>query len=269
MPDRAVVPEGHRTGRPRKPRGEPLIPAMLEQIGQQRHGLARLPALDADCEGRVYIERLATALRVDEHHRVDIFADQPVGLGNGHGLALLRRVPLGGVFPRRGMDGVQSLERTPQARRQGLERRRLAGEQGVAAELGCFHGIEDRADGGPFQKTHVGVPAAAEVDPVLRLLDHLHHRRMLGHASDVRMDIQRTEPRAERRLALRRQRLVTKEDHLMIDQRPADCRDGCVRQILAQINAGELRAERAGGATDLQRRDHGGRLLARLGFMLQ
>ena len=79
---------------------------------------------------------------------------------------------------------------------------------------------------------------------------------MSGHAGDVGMDVQRPEARPEAHLFGRRQTLVAEEDHLVLDKRGAVRGDGLVGELLGQIDAGDLGAERARQAADLER-SHG------------
>src|ERR1700730_6010522 len=82
--------------------------------------------------------------------------------------------------------------------------------------------VKHRAERRPFEITDVGVPAAAEIACLVRLLADLEDALILLRGLDEIVDLQLTKPAAEGEMLFRGQMLVVKENDLMVEQCPAD-----------------------------------------------
>ena len=97
------------------------------------------------------------------------------------------------------------------------------------------------------------MPQAAEVHLLVLELDH---RRDLGKpldALDERVLDRFAEAACDAEKFLRRQRLVAKEDHAMLEPRFADRRDALLAEIVLEIDAEDLGAQGAGDRPDIER----------------
>src|SRR5207237_10684830 len=104
---------------------------------------------------------------------------------------------------------------------------------------------EHRAHRRLFEIGRVAMPQPAEIDPLAFELDD---RRDLGEAVDALdervLDRLAEMPRQAEQFG-RRQVLVAKEDHDMVEPGLADRRDGIVVELLREIDAEDLRADRS------------------------
>ncbi len=92
------------------------------------------------------------------------------------------------------------------------------------------------------------MPGAAEGADVglTRLLQNGDDVRIVRQRFDVGHPQDHPEAGGQRDLLLRRQDLVSEEDHLMVDQRAADLGDRGIVQRTGQVGAVDFGAERAG-----------------------
>ena len=114
------------------------------------------------------------------------------------------------------VDGTQPLERSLESGRQRIVGAVHVGEHGVAAPAWNLEGIQQRAERGRIVVGVVGMPAAADVGLMLRLLQHHRHARLLRDGGEEAVDVDRAEPARRGQLAVRRQFLVAEEHHAML-----------------------------------------------------
>jgi len=102
------------------------------------------------------------------------------------------------------------------------------------------------------------MPSAAKVQFVLRLLDDFEQFWMPVHAFDIGVDIQRPEPACETLLRVWRQvGLIPEEDDMMVEKSAVDLVKLRIGEIIAEIDAGNLGAERPSNWGNIERRSHG------------
>jgi hypothetical protein len=165
-----------------------------------------------------------------------------------------------GVHPvrsARAVDRGHAVEQRLHAVRQRLIGKVLVGEQCVAAIVRHLARVQHRSQRRPLEVADIGVPAAAEVARLPRLLADLDDLWLRGHAADEFVDLQLAEAAAESELLLRAQLLVVQEDHEVVEQCRADLADRRVRQRPGEVDARYLGAERAGYPVDPDRVRHG------------
>ena len=90
------------------------------------------------------------------------------------------------------------------------------------------------------------MPDAAEIDPLMLQLENRRDFREAVDPVDHGIGHRRAEAAGEGELLRRRYLLIAEEDHQMVEQRPADRRDGGVRQVGRQIDATDFGADRRG-----------------------
>ena len=215
---------------------------MGEQELQDRLALGFRQLVDLRGEALVDEQRATSAHRMRADHRVRqrrILAPCLFPLGQR-----FRRVAIALQRKRTGevVGGGQPFEQGFHRRRQGFIRRDAAGPQGIAAKLRQQLGAEHRAHGRGRQEGHVGVPD--------RVVAHVgdggvedQHLRLFRHVRVDRVNVQVAEIGGESRLLLRRDRLVTEEQHLMLEQRLLDGVALFQVQRLADVDAADLCAE--------------------------
>ena len=137
--------------------------------------------------------------------------------------------------------------------------RELAGEEGVAASGRDLDAVEDRAEVGLGEERHVGVPAAAEVHPVVGLGDDVDDLGVLGVGLDVGVRPEIAEAATERDLRRRREVLVAEEEDLVLAERVAQVGDRAVVEVGRQVEAADLGAQDAAHREHVERR-HGSTL---------
>jgi hypothetical protein len=193
----AVVPEGEVVGLPFPAHRELGLGGVREQEGEEGVALGGLQVHDAREVRLAEEERLAVALRVRAHERVDD----------------------GGVGAHRAQAGEEALQRG----RERLERRAAAREERVAAERGDGLGGEDGAHGRRLDEGHVRVPPRIVRRVVAVVVQQHDLLELPGPQVRVnRMHVQLPEAPGERALLLRRHLLVAEEEHLVPQQRVVD-----------------------------------------------
>src|SRR3981189_3308525 len=111
--------------------------------------------------------------------------------------------------------------------------------------------VQHRAQGRRFEIANVGVPAAAEIALLLRLLANLDDLRVLRHPFDEIVDLELAKAMPEGEMLLRGQVLVLKEDDEVLEQGRADLGDNRFGQRLRKVDARDLGAKRAGDPIDV------------------
>ncbi len=249
----AVVPHHERAWLPLHAAGEDLLGRLADQETQKVSGLVAVEASDADREGTVHIERLLARLRVGAHDGMGDEGARQVGLLRLHGFVESGASAIGVLRPRR-VDADQPVEHLFHGLAQRVIGRVLIREQGVAAALRDVDGIENRAEIGFFEEGDIGVPSAAEVEDVVGLGDDVDHLRVLRVALDERMRVELTESTTEAHLLLRRELLIPKHQDVVLDERGADRSDCLARELSAEIETSNGRAESAGQWAEIELR---------------
>ncbi len=240
---RAIVPEGDRARLPDEAAGEFRPGQVLAEEVEQRLALRLGHVLEAGGVGDVDEERLAAGLRMGADDRVLGLVG---GAGVGSGIVLqpvlagLRHVRLG-----RGRDPDQAVQHPPHARRQGLVGEVHVGEERVAAVGRDLAGEQDGAHRRLLQVGGVGVPDAAEIHRLVLALQHLDDLGMAGQPLDERILDRPAEGAGEGEELVGRQVLVAEEDHEMVEQRLPHRARGLRVEPAAEVEAGNLRPERA------------------------
>jgi hypothetical protein len=117
-----------------------------------------------------------------------------------------------------------------------------AGKQRVAADLWHLARIEHRAQCRHLVVTMIGVPAAADIASLLRLLADLGDRRMIGDMREEAVDVDRAKALGNRDVLLRRELLIAKEHDAVFAERAADLAERLVAHGPRQIDTADLRA---------------------------
>ena len=119
--------------------------------------------------------------------------------------------PTGDAVTARGLSRKHihdACEQALQALGQGLVGEIHAREHGVAADRRRLERVQQRAERRPLEIGGVGMPDAAEIDPLVRLLDDRQHQRALGQALDQGVFDGLAEALGERQQLTRRERQV-------------------------------------------------------------
>jgi hypothetical protein len=221
----AVVPEGEVVGLPFPAHRELGLGGVREQEGEEGVALGGLQVHDAREVRLAEEERLAVALRVRAHERVDdggvgAHRDLPERLLVAAALVVVARL-------RERLEEVvlraQAGEEALQRGRERLERRAAAREERVAAERGDGLGGEDGAHGRRLDEGHVRVPPRIVRRVVAVVVQQHDLLELPGPQVRVnRMHVQLPEAPGERALLLRRHLLVAEEEHLVPQQRVVD-----------------------------------------------
>jgi hypothetical protein len=103
------------------------------------------------------------------------------------------------------------------------------------------------------------MPAVADVDPQLLLLVDDHDFGVIVEMGQERVHDELAEAAPERHQVFRRQPLVGKVQHQMLEERRVDRGEGIVAERPGKIDAGDLGAERAGNRRYPDRRARHGR----------
>ena len=157
---------------------------------------------------------------------------------------------LGAVLRVRGVDApgvvhrAQFRQQALQALRQHLVGEVHAGEQGVAADRRNLSGVEQRGEGRPFQVAEIGMPGAAEVVAVLRVLRDLEDGRVAVERLHHRMHVQGAETAGEVDEVPGLEVLVLQEHDPVVEQRLVH------REAPREVDARDLRAERQADGVD-------------------
>jgi hypothetical protein len=112
----------------------------------------------------------------------------------------------------------------------------LIGEEGVATPHRHIEGIEQGAQGGPFQEAHIRVPHAADVPSGVLFLEHRQDLWMAVQGQIVRMDHELAEAPAQGFVLVGTELLVVEAQHQMAHQCLADLADALLARI-GQIDA--------------------------------
>ena len=141
-----------------------------------------------------------------------------------------------------GVDGAQAFQRALHAVGEGFVGEVLVGEQRVAAVGGNLDRIQDGAEGRFGNHGGVGVPVLADDFLVAGFAADIDD---LGVGADpfvVGVDEDFTEAAGEGFVLFAVQGLVAKEDHAVVEQGLADFGDGCVGEVLREVDAADLGA---------------------------
>ncbi|MNP34392.1 hypothetical protein D3C76_1276760 [compost metagenome] len=153
------------------------------------------------------------------------------------GTKTLQRERLGEV-----MGGAQSIEHLAQRRRQCLQRGDAAGPQGVATVGRQLLGAEYRTQCRGGQEGHVGVPHGVVAHVGDGGVEH-QHLRGFRHVGVDRVNMQVAKARGKVSLLLWVDRLVTEEQHLMLEQGLLDAVTLFVVDRAAEVDTADLCAE--------------------------
>ena len=96
----------------------------------------------------------------------------------------------------------------------------------------------------------IAVPAVAEVMNVVGFLDDSEYVGVPFQGLHVGMPVQFAEPPRERGKRAWIERLVTKDEHQMLQQTGSDSGDGVVVELAGQVDTGHFSAERAGHSAE-------------------
>src|SRR5580704_15157058 len=244
--DAAIVPERDRALFPAEAAGEFGPHRVLPQVVEQRRALLLGHVLEADREGAVDVERFATGLDMSADDRMLDLAVRVLAIVEPHrlvaGIVTTHRVePIG---PARAVYRRHVAEHRLHAVRQRVIGEVLAGKHRIAANRRHLASIEHRAQGRSLEIADIGVPAAAEIARLVFLLTDFEDLLVVGHTLDEFMDLQLAEAAAEGEVLVGGQVLVAEEDHLVVGERVADFADRRVIELLRQVDAGDLGAER-------------------------
>ena len=99
--------------------------------------------------------------------------------------------------------------------------------------------------------TDVAVPAVLVAADIGRLGEP-HQLGVHAVAGDERVHLELTEATGERDVLRRGHRLVAEEQHLVVEQRPAELGDHAVRQRGGEIDAGDVGADGGGDGPGLE-----------------
>ena len=244
---RAVVPERERAGLPLHAALELRACRVPAEIVDQRLRLLGGHVLEADGVQRIQVERLDPGLGVGADHGVLDCGDRILlrDLHLLHTVPEARRVRAVGALVAEHCD--EAVEHRPHA----VGERPVAGahvrEQPISAVRGKFRPVEHRAEGGMLRVAQIAVPAIAEVMDVVGLLDDAEHVGVPLQGFHVGMPIQLAEPACELGERARFERLVTKDQHQVLQQPGANRGDGVVVKLARQIDARHFGAQ---GASD-------------------
>jgi len=155
----------------------------------------------------------------------------------------LPRPPLGAKHMPARMAGGEAFQRRHQPVRQRVIGRIHAGKQRVAAGLRHLAGIEHRAQGRHLVVAVVGVPAAADVARLLRLLPDLGDHWIAGDGGEKAVDVNRRKPLGKRDMLLRRELLVAEKDDAVLPEGAADLGENSVVDRPGEIDATYLGAD--------------------------
>ncbi len=215
---------------------------MLPEILEERPALLRRPALEVRRVSDVDVERPAPRLGVRADHRV--LPGQGFHLHAGALQALLARLRSIGLG--RGVDAGEPVEHLSEPLRESLVRLVLIGEDRVAAIGRNLDGVQHARHRRLRQIGRVRVPDAAEVGLLVRELQHGRDHRALGQSLELRVLHRLAEATGEGELLARRELLVAKEDHQVVQQGLADLRDDRIGERRRDIHTVDLGAERSG-----------------------
>ena len=115
-----------------------------------------------------------------------------------------------------------------------------AREQRVAAGRRDLARVEHRAERRRLVIAVVGMPAAADIARLLRLLAHLGDHRMAGHGREEPVDVDRAEALGDGDVLLRRQLLVAEEDDAVCSEGVPDFGEGLVDDRRRQIDPADF-----------------------------
>lgn len=236
----AVVPERHRPRLPTETARQLGTDLLCEQIVEEWLAFLLAPAPKVRGVRAVHEQGLASGLGMRAHGRV--LADERLELDAGVSQAILARPR--DLRLRRRVDGNEALERLTEPGRQRLVGEVLIREQRVSTVRRHLDGVEHARHRRTLEIRRVGVPHAAEVRGLVLELDDGRDQRTLGKAAELRILHRLAEAFREAQLADRRKLLAAEEDHEVIEQRAADLRDDVFAQILREIHAVDLGAER-------------------------
>ena len=149
------------------------------------------------------------------------------------------------------MHRAQPFERRLQPVGQRVIGRVHAGEHRIAPERRHLAGIEHGAEGGDLVVAVIGVPAAADIGFLLRLLAHLGDLRPAVDGAEEAVDVDGGKAFGEGDVLGFAQPLVAEEDHAVLAEGGADLADRVIGQVMGEIDAVQLRADMAGGGADI------------------
>ena len=248
----AVVPERQRARRPAHAAGE-LGPRLLRlQEFDQRRALLLAHVAKADGVAAADVQGLAPGLRMGARHRV--LGLERVGLVGAVDLhradALVHVAASAAVLEARAVHAHQGVDQLLHAVRQGVVGRARVGEQRVAAARRRLDRIQQRSERRLRKVGGIGMPAAAEVLRLLRLLDDLEEIGIVRHPGHERVMAGRAEALADRHLVGRREPLAAKHEHHVLDERAPDLVPGRLVLEPGERHAADFGAECAGERFD-------------------
>ena len=245
----AIVPERDRARLPAEPAGELGLRDMLAEPVDPGPALGLGPALETHRVGAVEIERLLAGVGMGADHRMPGFQRLfPVEADCGH--RALEFGELSGPPGLRIADLRAGEAPEPGKRRLHAVRERVIGELGVgeqrvAAVRRRLDGVEQGAERRLLQIGGVGMPEAAEIEGLLRLLDDRDHLRAFLQPGDEGIAVAGAEARGEIALPGRRQVLAAEEDHPVFEEGAADFRETVVGNRRGEVHAPDFGPERA------------------------
>src|SRR5215813_4304391 len=244
MLDAAVVPEGDRMRLPAEPDLEFLSRAVLAQIVQDRTTLLWCKPIDMGGEVAIDEQRLALRHRMRANDRVRRLRED---------LALVV-APHQHIGPAidviAGVRGGQSFEIDLHAGRQGVIRRRLAGEQGIAAAGRHRVEIEDAAERRLLVTGDIGMPVLAADALGVRIGMDGQDLGMPFRPRRVRVDVQFTEISAEPLVGFHVERLIAEKQHLVLRESLMQLLNLAVAKWLGQCDALDIGADARRNARD-------------------
>lgn len=245
----AIIPDRQRPRAPLKAAGELRPNLMIEQKPQQRRALLHRHVNKPQRMRHVDIKRLSPGLRMRPHHRMRRLVQRLciVALAVAHTvLARPRHIRLG-----RRRNANQPIQQPLHPDRQRLVCQIHTGKKRVPAMARHLARHQHRCRRRHFEIAGIGVPDAAEIDPLIRQLQHRDDLGKPVNTLDERILDRRAEPPRQRQEIRRRQVLVAEEHHVVVEPDPPDRRNLGVAGM-GQVDPADLGADAAGEFLDRQ-----------------
>ena len=218
----------------------------IEEL-QQRARLLGRPSFKPEREARVHVQRLASAVWVRDHHRMNRILSCQFGLADAAlhvGAFHAKHVPAGVVRPQPAQGLLQPV-------RKRIISRIHAGEQRVPAGGRNLSRIQNRAHRRHLVVAVVGMPTPADVARLVRLLRHQRDFRVVLDMGKEAIDVDAAKTAGQRDVLLRRHPLVAKEYHAAVGEGAPDRLQDEIGHRFRQVHAADLGADGTANRTNL------------------